>query len=118
MTSLKKIALAATLAISSAVPVGFAEAMPLSAPSQSVEKTTDVTNVRVVCGRWRCRRVWRPRAVYVVPRVVIREPRVVYRRGYSAHVSWCLSRYRSYDPATNLFVTYGGEYRSCRSPYR
>lgn len=118
MTSLKKILVAATLAVSSAVPVGVAEAMPLSAPTQTVKQSTDVTNVRVVCGRYRCRRVWRPRAVYVVPRVVIRQPRVVVRRGYSSHVNWCLNRYKSYDPSSNTFVTYGGEYRTCISPYR
>ncbi|MGF6175958.1 BA14K family protein [Ensifer sp. 4252] len=40
------------------------------------------------------------------------------RRGTSAHVSWCLSRYRSYNPATNRFLTYRGVYRACYSPYR
>lgn len=40
------------------------------------------------------------------------------RRGTSAHVSWCFSRYRSYNPATNRFLTYQGVYRACYSPYR
>lgn len=40
------------------------------------------------------------------------------RRGTSAHVNWCLSRYRSYNPATNRFLTYRGVYRACYSPYR
>ncbi|RVJ83868.1 BA14K family protein [Sinorhizobium medicae] len=38
--------------------------------------------------------------------------------GGSTHVSWCLSRYRSYNPATNRYLTYGGVYRVCYSPYR
>ncbi len=40
------------------------------------------------------------------------------RRGYSAHVNWCLSRYRSYNPATNRYLAYSGLYRVCYSPYR
>ncbi|OCP20971.1 MULTISPECIES: BA14K family protein [unclassified Ensifer] len=40
------------------------------------------------------------------------------RRGTSSHVSWCFSRYRSYNPATNRFLTYQGVYRVCYSPYR
>ncbi|CAN7525672.1 hypothetical protein ASD02_03765 [Ensifer sp. Root1252] len=40
------------------------------------------------------------------------------RGGTNAHVSWCLSRYRSYNPATNRFLTYQGVYRACYSPYR
>ncbi|WEX77631.1 BA14K family protein [Sinorhizobium numidicum] len=42
----------------------------------------------------------------------------IIRRGYGAHATWCLSRYRSYDPATNRFLAYGGVYRVCYSPYR
>ncbi len=40
------------------------------------------------------------------------------RQGYGSHVTWCLSRYRSYNPATNRFLSYGGVYRVCYSPYR
>ncbi|KOF14489.1 hypothetical protein AC244_26995 [Ensifer adhaerens] len=40
------------------------------------------------------------------------------RRGTSAHVTWCFSRYRSYNPATNRFLTYQGVSRACYSPYR
>lgn len=35
----------------------------------------------------------------------------------NAHVNWCYSRYRSYDVRSNTFVTYGGQVRSCISPY-
>jgi len=42
----------------------------------------------------------------------------VPRRGYSRHVEWCLSRYRSYNPNTDMFFGYDGKYHRCRSPYR
>ena len=49
----------------------------------------------------------------------------VYSYGYNtgnrvysrAHVDWCLNRYRSYNPATNLWLSYGGQYRACNSPF-
>ena len=40
-------------------------------------------------------------------------PRVHHRR----HVRWCLNHYRSYNPATNLFLGYDGRYHRCRSPF-
>ncbi len=46
------------------------------------------------------------------------EPRPYYRQPVEAHVEWCLSRYRSYNPRTDQFLTYGGIYKYCRSPYR
>jgi hypothetical protein len=33
------------------------------------------------------------------------------------HVSWCGSRYRSYDVASNTYLTFSGEVRDCVSPY-
>ncbi len=36
----------------------------------------------------------------------------------SAHVNWCLNRYRSYNPATDMFLGFDGRYHRCRSPYR
>lgn len=33
------------------------------------------------------------------------------------HVSWCESRYRSYDVASNTYLTFSGEVRDCVSPY-
>jgi len=45
--------------------------------------------------------------------------RVPYPRpGVDAHTIWCQSRYRSYDPVTDLFLAYSGDYRACVSPYR
>jgi hypothetical protein len=33
------------------------------------------------------------------------------------HVSWCHARYRSYSTDDNSYVSYGGELRTCVSPY-
>ena len=35
----------------------------------------------------------------------------------SAHVQWCLNRYRSYDPASDSFLGYDGFRHRCISPY-
>ncbi|MFO0991800.1 MAG: BA14K family protein [Hyphomicrobiales bacterium] len=40
-----------------------------------------------------------------------------YGGGYNAHVEWCLSRYRSYDPRSDTFVGYDGYRHRCRAPY-
>jgi hypothetical protein len=40
------------------------------------------------------------------------------RAGGNAHVSWCLNRYRSYNPATNMYLGFDGMHHRCRSPYR
>lgn len=37
--------------------------------------------------------------------------------GGSAHVDWCLNRYRSYDPASDTFLGYDGYRHRCNSPY-
>lgn len=34
-----------------------------------------------------------------------------------AHLDWCSSRYRSYDPATNTYRSYSGQVRRCASRY-
>jgi hypothetical protein len=41
-----------------------------------------------------------------------------YRRSGSAHVEWCLNRYRSYNPEDNTWVSYSGKVHFCHSPYR
>ncbi|OLP61237.1 hypothetical protein BJF93_20830 [Xaviernesmea oryzae] len=33
------------------------------------------------------------------------------------HMQWCSMRYRSYDPASDSYRSYGGEIRRCISPY-
>lgn len=35
----------------------------------------------------------------------------------NAHVDYCMSRYRSYDPASNSFMGYDGVPHECVSPY-
>jgi len=42
-----------------------------------------------------------------------------YDNGYGgdAHVQWCADRYRSYNPANNSFVSYGGEIQEGVSPF-
>ena len=37
--------------------------------------------------------------------------------GSSAHVHWCLNRYRSYDPSSDTFLGYDGYRHRCNSPY-
>lgn len=37
--------------------------------------------------------------------------------GYSAHVAWCMERYRSYDPASDSFLGYDGLRHRCNSPF-
>ncbi|MBY5336206.1 BA14K family protein [Rhizobium leguminosarum] len=34
------------------------------------------------------------------------------------HLAWCADRYRSFDPATNSYRSYGGETRECISPFQ
>lgn len=129
MSKIRKIVIAGALAVASVVPLTVAEAMPVTNVPAKAEKSTDVQQARW-CGRWRCGyrrgyhrgRYWGPRVRYGYrrywgPRVVI-APRVVVRSGYNRHVRWCLNNYRSYDPGSNTFVTYDGDVRRCRSPYR
>jgi hypothetical protein len=35
----------------------------------------------------------------------------------SRHVRYCLNKYKSYNPRTNLWVSYSGRVKQCRSPY-
>ena len=37
--------------------------------------------------------------------------------GNTAHVEWCLSRFRSYRPEDNTYTSYSGGRRACISPY-
>lgn len=36
----------------------------------------------------------------------------------NSHVEWCQNRYRSYNPSTDRFLGYDGDYHRCNSPYR
>ncbi|MBO6813443.1 MAG: BA14K family protein [Rhizobiaceae bacterium] len=61
----------------------------------------------------------RHRRVYVerrhAPRTVYVQREVVHTG--SAHVDWCLSRYRSYDVRSDTYQPYSGPRRYCNSPY-
>lgn len=72
--------------------------------------------------------VYRPRPrppVYVEPGYRPRPRPPVYedpgyrppRRAWERHVDWCLSRYRSYNPRTNQFLSSSGYYKVCNSPF-
>ena len=54
---------------------------------------------------------------YASPWWVIR-PHRVPNYGGSRHVNWCLSRYRSYRPSTNMYLGFDGRHHRCRSPFR
>ena len=50
----------------------------------------------------------------IVGSAVSRSTSTVVTTGGSSHVERCAARYRSYDPATDTYVTYGGDVRRCR----
>ena len=62
-----------------------------------------------------------PRAYYYRPAPVYAEPRVYYApapvyaapRAYDDSVSYCLSRFRSYDPASGTYLGYDGYRHPC-----
>ncbi|WP_438750824.1 BA14K family protein [Pararhizobium sp. O133] len=56
--------------------------------------------------------------VYVTPRRYYDDTYYADQSYGNSHVDWCLARYRSYNPATDRFVTYGGVAKVCISPYR
>ncbi|WP_210245724.1 BA14K family protein [Ciceribacter naphthalenivorans] len=59
--------------------------------------------------------VWRPAPP---PPVWGRPPPPPVWGTTSAHVRWCMNRYRSYNPRTNTYLGFDGRYHRCRSPYR
>ena len=148
MKQLSRLFACAVLAASTMTAPMTANAMPLPVPAAPIEKSTlnekqpGVTDVRwrKRCNNRRCgwarhhrahrhwghrhrhwghrHRHWRS-GVFIAPRVVVR-PRVVIRdrARLSRHDRWCMNRYRSYNPATNRFLAYSGEYKRCNSPFR
>ena len=60
---------------------------------------------------------WYPYAWWVGPAIgttIVIQSRA---NSQSAHVNWCLDRYRSYNPNTDMFLAYSGRYKPCISPY-
>lgn len=121
----------AAVAVSAATFAG-AVAPTFAAPRSVIEiqPQSDVQTVRWVCDRHR--NCWEepsrrqngfsiqigPGGVNVGPAYDRREPRRHYGgNSWRAHVNWCMNRYRSYNPHTDTFRTYGGHDRRCHSPY-
>lgn len=144
MPSLAKLAMRSLLALGVLLP-DFAIAMPVAPFTGPAGKTDVVRTGGVVCDfdgncrsydtRYR-RRIYvdpplyeddpyyDPPPVYVRPRVQRRiyveppPPAPVYRPYVSRrHVRWCLDRYRSYNPRTNLYLARRNVYRHCISPF-
>ncbi|WP_408015577.1 BA14K family protein [Rhizobium alarense] len=117
MSRIRNIAFGCAMSAASVLaPIGAAQAGPLAVPGLRIETASEIVPARLVCNAYRCwntypRRYYRPR-YYRPP--VYRAP--VY--GGSAHVRWCLNRYRTYNPATNRYHAGGGVYPICYSPYR
>ena len=44
-------------------------------------------------------------------------PLVIPSYSGSAHVRYCVNKYRSYNPSTDLFLGYDGRYHHCLAPY-
>jgi hypothetical protein len=63
--------------------------------------------------------VWLPPAPYpFMDAPPMRYAPLYYLNGPGAnqHVEWCEARYRSYNPETNMFLGYDGNYHPCRGP--
>lgn len=115
MNTLFKNSALAVLAVTMAIPVAVSTSTTANAGSRDAFVGGLVGGVvGGVIGSSHRRRA--PDVVYVEPRRVYREPAYV-RGGGSAHVNWCLSRYRSYQPRSNTYVSYGGRVKQCYSPY-
>lgn len=122
MSTIRNVVFGCAVTIASAIaPMGTAQAVPIAVPDLKVDTRNDVTKVQCFgygCG-WE-RRHYRPRHYYGHRRYYrprYERPRY-YGGGRSAHVRWCLNRYRTYDPYSNRYHAGGGVYRVCYSPYR
>lgn len=63
--------------------------------------------------------VWLPPAPYPymdAPLAIYAPNYYLNGPGASVHIEWCLSRYRSYNPDTNMYLGYDGNYHRCRGP--
>ncbi|MGR6432358.1 BA14K family protein [Rhizobium sp. PAMB 3182] len=100
-------------AVAPATPAGaFVASPPAVAAGGGV--SGNVQDVRWVCDIYRnC--YWRggPRQIRPLPP----PPRPAPGGYWNRHVRWCLDRYRSYNPRTNRFLSYSGDYRVCHSPW-
>ncbi len=132
MAKIRNLVFGCAMGIASAIaPMGAAQAVPLAVPDMNVQTNSDVQKAQVEfcvgngCGWERpryYRRHHRPHygyeRRYYRPRYERYERPRYYGGGRSAHVRWCMNRFRTYDPYTNRYHAGGGVYRVCYSPYR
>lgn len=124
MFRIRNLVFSCAMGLASAIaPMGTAQAVPIAVPDMKVQTRSDVTQVQRYCYGYGCRwerpRYYRHRPYYGPRRYYRpRYDRPRYYGGRSAHVRWCLNRYRTYNPATNRYHAGGGVYRVCYSPYR
>ncbi|MFT4161987.1 BA14K family protein [Shinella zoogloeoides] len=128
MSKIRNLVFGCAMGIASAIaPMGAAEAVPLAVPDMKAQAQNNVTEAQFCVGYgcgWERRPYYRRhhyRPYYGYERRYYRpryeRPRY-YGGGRSAHVRWCLNRYRTYDPGSNRYHAGGGIYRVCYSPYR
>ena len=102
MTTLKSLVAAALVA---------GAALGLSAASQAAEYDVYIASEDAP--------LWLPPAPYPymdAPPAVYAPNYYLNGPGASAHVEWCEARYRSYNPDTNMYLGYDGNYHRCRGP--
>ena len=106
---------AAAIVAACALAAGATNAMPLSAGARAVAKmdTSNVTDVQ-----FRRRRGWGPgvgvgigAAVIIGGAIAAAEAEAAARRQDA--VSYCMSRFRSYNPETGTYVARNGQVRTC-----
>lgn len=128
-------AFSAALAITSVVPASALTMPSISAP---VSKTSDVEQVQwrhhhggrdgwyrghrgyrhYRQGYRRHGNYWYPLAAFGAGAIIGGALAAPARPSYgSSHVQWCASRYRTYDPASDTYVSRVGVRARCVSPY-
>lgn len=124
MSGIRNAVFGCAMTIASAIaPMGTAGAVPFAASDLKAEAAGDVIKVQTFCFGYGCDwerpRYYRPGPYYGHRRYYRpRYERPRYYGGYSAHVRWCLNRYRTYNPETDRYHAGRGIYRVCHSPYR
>lgn len=60
---------------------------------------------------------WYSNQWWVAPAVGVGVGMAIAGSNASRHVAWCESRYRSYNPRNNTWVSNSGKVKQCNSPY-
>nr|WP_316651568.1 BA14K family protein [uncultured Gellertiella sp.] len=143
MRILGQFAFGFTLALSTVLP-DFAAALPRFEPAQGTGNGLVQKTGGIVCDLSGCRTYETRRRIYIdppddddqgfyadpPPEYIFHPPRrrrpiyvdpPVYRRPRPVlsrqHVEWCLDRYQSYNPRTNLYLARRNVFRQCVSPW-